>query len=121
MRKISLLLLVVLFSGAAVGQLAHTDWKGTFQAPDSVELVLHFKADTLLVNTPDSQTIEIMQFSVHNDTLALRKIAGQSDCMDNSDALYQFELKEDSLFIKVLRDDCDQRASAWPLKGLTRL
>lgn len=121
MRRIVLLAAIIFSSRISFGQIANTNWKGYFQTPDSVELVLHFKTDTLLVNTTDSETIEMMRFSVHNDTLSLVKIAGQSDCMDNSEALYKFELKQDRLFISVLRDDCDQRGSAWPVGGLTRM
>lgn len=121
MRKIIILFLGLAACRSAGAQIAHTDWKGYFQTPDSIELILHFKADTLVVNTEDSQTIEIMKFSTHEDTLSLTKIAGQSDCMDDGEALYQFQIRDDNLFIKVLRDDCDQRASSWPSKGLIRI
>jgi hypothetical protein len=121
MRKIIFVAIITFLSNHMFAQIVNTSWKGFFQVPDSMELVLQFKTDTLMVNTPDSETVEMMQYKVQNDTLSLVKITGQSDCMDNSTALCKFEIKADTLFITTLKDDCSQRASAWPLGGLVRM
>ena len=122
MRKLLMVLLFAVITQISTAQISNTTWKGIFKVPDPTEMVLQFKADTLLVNTTDDdETVEAMKYTIKNDTISIIKIFGESDCSGDSLAICKILIKDDKLYISSIKDDCPQRADAWPEEGMIRL
>ena len=98
----------------AFAQLENTKWKTTIHAPDPRNVVFYFKTDTVTLYTvSDSAIIEVMTYSADNGSLIFTKISGQSDCNSGSAGKYGFTIKGDSLLLRLLKDDCDDRHTAF--------
>ena len=100
-------------------ELENTTWKGTFYVPNATEGLFVFKQDTVMVMVND-YAMETMKFSTTGDTLSLKKISGDSSCgMD--EALYQYTVSNNTLKLKMLKDDCPDRSSGIGTDGYVKL
>jgi hypothetical protein len=111
--KSTLLLCVSSFVlSTTFGQLANTRWKTTLQIGGPVNSIIEFRKDTVSVyTTADSTIIESMTYKKNDTLLTLRKIEGQSDCDNSTIGNYGYRIKGDSLLLKLLKDECDDRSS----------
>ena len=121
MKKILFLFLVVMAAGSANAQIQNTSWKGIYNIPDPTEMVLQFKQDTLLLNYfEDGSNAEMMKYEMKGDTLIMTKISGISPC-DGVKGSYKLSVKDDKLFMTLIEDSCDARASAMPQQPLVKV
>jgi len=120
-KKIVSILILIASVSIAKAQFANTSWKGNFNLPDSTQMILQFKTDSLLLNYPDGSAFETMSFKISNDTISILKLNGQSPCSYSDTATYKIGLKDKKLFVSSLNDDCPERVSAWPADGLERV
>lgn len=121
MKRIFFLFLVVLLTASANAQYQNTSWKGIYKIPDPTEMVLQFKQDTLLLNYfEDGSNAETMNYEMKGDTLTMTKISGISPC-DGIKGIYKLSIKDDKLFMTLIEDSCDARASSMPAEPLEKL
>jgi hypothetical protein len=121
MKKILFLFLVVMAAGSANAQIQNTSWKGIYNIPDPTEMVLQFKQDTLLLNYfQDGSNAELMNYQMNGDTLIMTKISGISPC-DGIKGSYKLSVKDHKLFMTLIEDSCDARASAMPQQPLVKV
>ena len=110
----------VLLSSAINAQLTDTKWKNFMNIPDPYETIMHFKKDTaILTLAADGSIVETMIYSVSKDTLRLTKVSGLSPCNNNA-GLYRIQIKDDTLTIAPISDDCNERANAFKPEPWTR-
>lgn len=121
MKKIIFSLFSLALVQIASAQMANTSWSGTFYVPDPAKMILQFKGDTLLLNFSTGNVLESMKYTISNDTLSIIKIEGQSPCDYSTVATYKLTMKENKLFITPLKDDCSERAAAWPKDALVKI
>ncbi|MEX0636760.1 MAG: hypothetical protein WD135_08325 [Ferruginibacter sp.] len=91
--------------------LENTRWKGTINAPSPIEAVFEFKKDSFFLYV-DGQVFETMYYRVNGDSLSIVKLDGTSPC-NAEEAVYNFSIKENKLYLKVTNDPCSIRASAF--------
>lgn len=110
MKNIFMLLIATLFVSSSNAQLTNTRWKTILRInSNDVNCIIDFKKDTVLLYTvADSSMIERMTYTKDDNSFTLLKIDGQSDC-DNVPGKYSFIIKEDSLTMKLVKDDCYDR------------
>lgn len=91
--------------------LKNTKWQGRIEKPQSMDIILEFRKDSL-VATADGSELEVMFFSQSKDTLRLRKLNGQSPCDDTAEGLYRLEWANngEKLMLHIIGDDCYARA-----------
>lgn len=112
MKKIIFVMMAVIIGISANAQLTNTKWKGVLQLENETDVVFDFRTDTLeAVLVEDNSTLELMQYSVKDDVLSIQKISGQSTCSETSVARYKFEMKDDSLVLTLIEDECSDRSS----------
>ncbi|HRI20598.1 MAG TPA: DUF3471 domain-containing protein [Panacibacter sp.] len=112
MNKIIIMLFILHASISAKAQLENTRWKATLIIDGQVNTIFDFKKDTCSIYTvADSTVIETMTYKQNDTTFTLLKIEGQSDCGNDVSGIYHFKVKDNQLFVQVLSDDCDDRAS----------
>lgn len=120
MRKITLICFLLLAGIITKAQYANTSWKGTYYIPDSTQMVLQFKQDTLLLNYTDGSNAETMHYEMHGDTLTMMKISGISPCEDIK-GIYKLSVNDNKLTFQLIDDPCDPRAAAMPAHYLTKM
>jgi hypothetical protein len=119
--KILFLLFTFTATASAKAQYANTSWKGIYNIPDPTDMILQFKQDTLLLNYfQDGSNAETMNYQIKGDTLIMEKISGISPCTDEK-GIYKVSIKEDQLFMTLINDSCDARASAMPSQPLKKI
>ncbi|HJS54576.1 MAG TPA: hypothetical protein VJ765_08540 [Chitinophagaceae bacterium] len=77
--------------------LKDSKWKGHIEAPQSMDIILDFRNDTLVVTSTDMTELETMFFSQKGDTVNLRKLIGTSPCNDGHP---DFQIKDEKGFEK---------------------
>jgi hypothetical protein len=113
MKKIIFIFLVSLASVTAQAQLKNTKWKGTIHSDNDIDVVFNYGRDSLKVtNIADSSNVETMTYTIKDKVLTLQKVYGQSDCDTTGSGTYQFEIKDNLLYIKLISDACNDRSSA---------
>lgn len=112
MKKIMSLLTFLILSAPLFAQLENTRWKAKLIINEPINVIFNFKKDTLLVYTlADSTMIETMNYTKDDTSFTLKKIDGQSDCDNSTPGKYRFKIKNDSIKIKMITDDCYDRSS----------
>lgn len=112
MKKIFVFVFALLLFISLRAQLTNTKWKGTLPADDPITVVFNFKTDTLTVfNAQDNSELETILFTAKDTVLTLQKIYGQSECDAATTAKYKFEIKENTLSLKLIEDACNQRSA----------
>ncbi|GAB3642551.1 hypothetical protein [Spirosoma arcticum] len=98
----------------AQNSLANTAWQGQANVPDEATIILHFKADSAYMYIyPDMYLGETMVYTAKADTLTLRKTSGNSPCDTQGIGTLQFALKNDTMILRPITDDCRDRKAAW--------
>ena len=112
MKKSIVVFILAIFTTTVFAQLENTQWKTRVTIDNPVNVIFDFKKDTVtLYNLADSSTIEIMSYTTNDSSFTLFKIDGQSDCDNSTPGKYSFTIKNDSMFMKLISDDCDDRSS----------
>jgi Domain of unknown function (DUF3471) len=112
MKKSILVFILAVFTSTLFAQLENTRWKTRVIIDNPVNVIFDFKKDTVsLYNLADSSTIEIMSYTTNDSSFTLLKIDGQSDCDNSTPGKYSFRIQNDSMFMKMISDDCDDRSS----------
>ncbi len=107
-----ILIITILEFSMVSGQIENTRWKATLQINGPVNSIIDFKRDSVSVyTTADSNIIEQMTYKKRDTLLSLLKFDGQSDCDNNTIGNYSFQLRGDSLLLRLVKDDCDDRSS----------
>jgi hypothetical protein len=65
----------------------------------------------MLYKVADSAMIETMVYTIEGTSFTLRKIDGQSDCDNNTPGKYRFTIRNKTLYLKKIADNCDDRSS----------
>ena len=120
-RKKIILTIAIGLSVFVKAQVANIFWKGNFNIPDLKVMLLRFKTDTLLLNYTDGSTLETMSYKIHNDTLSLCNLEGESECNYAGNATYKIAIKDKKLTFSALTEDCSVRVAAWPSEGLEKI
>ena len=111
MKSISLAIIATLVFVSASAQLKNTRWNTTLEINGSVNTMIDFGKDTLLVYTvTDSTMIERMTYNSDDTSFTLTKIDGQSQC-ETIPGKYGFTIKENNLSLKLLKDECYDRSN----------
>lgn len=114
MLRISIILL--LLGGFLTGQaqLANTRWTSKMNIPSTMETVLDFKKDSLILTIAQTgDVVETMTYTVSGDTLKLVKLDGGSPCDNSTVGSYKLLMKEGKLYISPIADDCYERKEAF--------
>ncbi|MVM39132.1 S8 family serine peptidase [Spirosoma sp. HMF3257] len=96
-----------------------TRWKGTILAPNAMQVLIDFRDDTLLVtNETDNRLLERMLYEQTGDTLAIRKIDGQSSCQTTATGIYRLVYinNGEEFLLQPIRDTCPERQQAFATK-----
>lgn len=112
MKEIAFVFLV--FTSVTVNaQLKNTKWKGTIQTDNKIDVIFNYKTDTLDVsNAQDGSNIETMTYAVKDSVMTLQKVYGQSNCDGVGKGKYNFGIKNNLLYLKLLSDSCSDRSAA---------
>lgn len=115
MKKIIFALVILLSATALNAQLTNTKWKVTLALDNPIDLVFHFKKDTVTaIYVMDNSVGEEMTYTATDTSFTIKKIWGQSDCSNGSTGEYRFEIKEGTMYVKLVSDDCERRAIYLP-------
>ena len=116
MKKIMLVGCSVILSMTTFSQhqIRNTKWKGHIEVPQSLDIVLDFRNDSLIATSAEGMELEIMFFSQSKDTLQLRKLNGQSPCDHVTEGFYLlvWVATGDKLVLQMIKDDCKARSSS---------
>lgn len=113
-----LLFFTIAVSSHAQTKLTNTKWAGVAYVPSAADIEFVFKTDSLSM-LYGGEVFELMSYKVKGDTLLLTKLEGSSPCNDEV-GTYKFEIKDNRLFIKLLKDDCEPRGAAFSAEGYLR-
>jgi len=112
MKKIAFCVFILIVSMSVKAQLANRKWIGTLQLEQATEVTLDFRKDTLdAISNADGQMLETMLFTVKDSILSLQKLYGQSECAESIVGKYKFAMKDDSILLQLVEDECPTRAS----------
>jgi len=95
--------------------LANTSWRGTLLVPDAMNGVLSFSKDSLTASI-NYEVVETNHYRVNGDTLFLTKLSGSSPC-GSEEASYIYSIKDDVLYLKLVKDACEIRSGAFSPEG----
>lgn len=120
MKTFLLALISIICISQADAQVAGNKYTGIMNIPHPVKCVLSFSADTLYLLSAETvgdvmkdQPIEIMTYTIKNNTVLLKKVNGLSPCDNSVTGTYKLEDKGDQIFITMLDDACVERGYAW--------
>jgi hypothetical protein len=112
MKKIFFVLAILLSITAINAQLTNTKWKVTLALGNPIDVIFHFKKDTVTAfYAADNSIGEEMTYTATDTSFTIKKIWGQSDCGEGSMGEYRFEIKEGIMYVKPMSDDCERRAT----------
>lgn len=131
-RQVLFIISTLILSLSSKGQLQHEQWKGNMDIPMSTLCLLDFKNDTAtiyyageemlnipdangqerMVTSKDSAIIEVMQYTIHGDSLFVQKIRGLSPCNLEGKGLYRIIHQDNKMHLILLSDQCADRGSA---------
>ena len=113
MKNILFVILVSFTFIPAIAQQTPMKWKGKLNLDSPTDIILNFKNGTCeAVRVADSQSIEIMNYTLNDTLLTLQKISGDSDCDTTSIGKYKIEKKNNSVLVILISDDCSDRSNA---------
>ena len=92
--------------------ISNTKWKGHLEEPQSLDIVLDFRNDSLIATSAAGMELGIMFFSQSKDTLKLRKLKDQGPCGYDVEGFYRIEWSGDGdkLVLHIIDDYCKARA-----------
>jgi hypothetical protein len=109
------IILIILVSFVCMSAFAQTPmkWKGSLNLDSPTDVILNFKNGTCeAVRVADSQSIEIMKYTLSDTLLTLQKISGDSDCDSATIGKYKIEKKNINIRITLISDDCSDRSKS---------
>jgi cell wall-associated protease len=113
MKKILFIIIAQLFVLIAVSQISisNTKWLVHTDVPQSRNLVLDFKKDTIRILDEQGNETSSATFLQHNESLLIRKVSGRSPCPDGSEGWYRIEWLEngEKFLLHVINEDCRYR------------
>ena len=118
MKTIAILFCFFAFSTGSLSAqttLTNTKWTGLANIPSPLPVVFEFGKDSLAMKN-NNEVLELMQYSIKQDSLIIKKISGMSPCGDTP-AYYKFSIKNNILFIEPLADSCPERSGAFTSDG----
>lgn len=118
MKRITLLLALLVFSAITVSaqtNLTATKWKGIAYIPDAAEVYLSFAKDSVVM-LRNNDPLETMHYSLSGDTLRIAKLSGMSPCGESA-GTYKLSIKNNTLFLEAISDDCNERMNAFSPEG----
>jgi hypothetical protein len=108
-------LLLLFFSAVVISvkaQLSNTNWKGTIQGDQTIEVVFHFNNDTLKVeNMDDASTIEVLTYAAKDSLITFQKLYGQSECGTDAIGQYKYVINKNEITFTLVEDACEQRSA----------
>lgn len=106
--------LFITFHAFPQTSINNTKWKGLITSPQSLEIVLEFKADSLRVTSMEGTELEVMYFLLNKDTLTLKKLNGTSPCDNVTEGAYLLRWIEngDKFQMLTIKDDCRARSNS---------
>ena len=113
MKKMIFIILVSFAFIPAIAQSPHIKWKGTLHLDSPTDIFLDFRNDTCeAIRVDDSQSLEVMHYTLDDTSLTLQKISGGSDCDSGSIGKYKIEKKDNGILVTLINDDCEDRSGA---------
>jgi len=103
-------------------QLRNNRWYAHTDIPRSADIQLVFQKDSFFILSQNGKLLaEAMMFSVHSDSLYLRKLSGMTPCANQTEGLYRIEwLQNGERFqLRSLNDPCPQRVNFFTNLKLT--
>ncbi len=85
-------------------ELEQTKWKTTF---NNSNIIVEFTTDSLNLII-GNERLDISTYSIHQDTLTLIDHPG-SACSDTVAGLYLFSIVNDTMFVELVSDSCENR------------
>ena len=107
-------MLVIFFSVGANSQISisNTKWMVHTEVPQSRDLILDFKKDTLRIFNEQGMETSTAIFLQRSDSILFRKLSGISPCPVGSEGWYRIEWFEngEKFFFRRINDSCTARA-----------
>ncbi len=111
MKKIFFVSAIIFLAINCHAQLNNTKWKTTLQLDEAVDVVFNFKNDTLAVTSlEDNSNLETMKYTLHDTTLTIQKLYGQSQC-DTATGTYACKINANEMHLMLIADNCNDRAA----------
>jgi hypothetical protein len=108
------ILLLLLFTAviSAKAQLSNSNWKGTIQGDQTIDVVFHFNNDTLKVeNIGEASTLEVLTYAAKDSIVTFQKVYGQSECDTIAIGHYKYTISKDEIAFTLVEDACEQRSA----------
>ncbi len=99
-------------------QLKDTRWEGMLHVPEATAAEIEFKTDSIFISV-GGDLVETNGYEISGDTLKMRKLTGMSSC-DTETAHYRFSIKENTLKLTAIKDNCEERKGAFSPEGYKR-
>jgi hypothetical protein len=122
MKKSFMLACTLIFSSCAFSQvsLENSKWKPGVK---TARIQLDFKKDTLSILFTSGREAEIMTYSLHHDSLLIRKISGTGSCPAGTEAWYHIAWLDNNekLVLQNITDDCTGRIAGLTANAFERI
>ena len=111
---ITALSLLMSFYSFTQTSISNTKWKGQITKPQSLEIVLEFKTDSLRVTSAEGAELEVMYFLLNRDTLTIKKLNGSSPCDNVTEGAYLLKWfnNGEKFQMNTIKDDCRARSNS---------
>ncbi|HSZ86021.1 MAG TPA: hypothetical protein VK787_08310, partial [Puia sp.] len=119
--------LICFFIATANAQLAGTKWTGDAHLLQSdgslitVGITWNFEKDTVSVLFAGGGEPEVLTYSTQKNVLTLVKVSGGSPCDTGASGELRYDIKDDKLFLKVVKSNCEAFTKALDDKPYTRV
>ena len=92
--------------------LRNTKWKGHIEIPQTLDIILEFRYDSLIVTSVEGLELGVMFFFQAKDTIRIRKLSGQGPCNNTTEGIYilKWTDSDDTLLFYPISDNCKQRS-----------
>src|SRR5437899_80406 len=110
MNKIGIFLSLFLIAGITsikAQSLARTSWSGYYADPINDTITIHYLKDSSFVTSKKGDTIVYSKNYLGKDTIKINDAGGMYPCP--SEGVYTYTIKDDTLHLKVVSDDCEGR------------
>jgi hypothetical protein len=101
-------------------ELRNTKWEGIMNVPNPTGVILAFDSTNNLDILLDGNSIETTAYTLKKDTISFKKITGESPCGEET-GNYKYAIKDSTLTITVINDDCNMRSIAFSPTGYHRI
>ena len=124
MKKFLIVLLIVFVAPFVHSQveISNSKWFAHTDIPRSADIQLIFKKDSFLIVSPNGRQVgEAMIFSLHHDSLHIRKISGLTPCANETEGWYKIEWlpNNENFSFHAINDPCVERVNFFTHLKLT--